>query len=130
MIKYIAGYVAAMIAMMLLDTLWIGFIAAEMYQSGIGHLMATKPNLIAALVFYIIFIAGLMVFAIAPAKNWQSTIKLAALYGFFTYSTYELTNMATLRNWPIGMSLIDIAWGVFICVVSANVGRSLFKRFH
>lgn len=129
MIKYIVTFVVTLITMMLLDTLWIGFIAADMYHAGIGHLMATKPNFIAAAIFYLIFITGLMVFAIAPATSWKSTLKLAALYGFFTYSTYEFTNLATLKSWPIGMTMIDIAWGILISAVSASVGRAIYNRF-
>ena len=128
-VKYGVAYLATMLVMLLLDTLWIGFIAADMYQAGIGHLMAAEPNLIAALVFYIIFIAGLMVFAIVPATSTKSTLILASLYGFFTYSTYEFTNMATLKSWPVGMSMVDIAWGIFISAASATVGKLVFKRF-
>ena len=127
--RLIASYTATMLTMLLLDTLWIGFIAASMYKDGIGHLMAATPNLIAALVFYVIYIAGLMFFAITQAVALKKTIGLAALYGFFTYSTYEFTNMATLINWPVTMSLVDIAWGMFISATSAFVGKLVYERF-
>ena len=128
-LRYGVTYLATMLVMLLLDTLWIGFIAADMYQSGIGHLMATAPNLIAAAIFYGIFIVGLMLFAIIPATGIKSTLVLAGLYGFFTYSTYEFTNMATLKSWPVEMSIIDIAWGVFISAASAMVGKLVLKGF-
>ena len=127
--RTIAAYLTTMVVMMMLDSLWIGFIAASMYENGIGHLMAKEPNLIAAIIFYIIFIASLMVFAITPNGDIKKAMRAAAIYGFFTYSTYEFTNMATLINWPVGMAVIDIVWGITISTISAVAGKTVWNKF-
>ncbi len=127
--RLLVTFITTLLVMLMLDIAWIGFIAAELYANGIGHLMAKEPNLYAAVIFYIIFISGLMVFAITPRNSVKISMRQAALYGFFTYSTYEFTNMATLINWPVGMTVIDIAWGISISTVSAFVGKKIWNAF-
>ena len=126
--RQLAAYAGTMIVMVLLDMLWLGFIAKPIYQQGIGHLMADTPNVPVAVLFYALFGLGLVVFAVlpaGPAPSWGKTLGLAALFGFFAYATYDLTNLATLRQWPVGLSLIDIAWGTCISAVSAAGGKAL-----
>jgi len=96
-----------------------------MYSQKIGHLLAENPNLIPALIFYLIFIIGVIVFAVLPGYTNESiakTILLGALFGLLTYSTYDLTNLATLKNWPISVTIIDIIWGTGISTVTAVAG--------
>ena len=127
MSKYIAAYAATAFVMIAIDLLWLGFIAKPLYQEGIGHLMADKPNLLAAAVFYGLFPLGLMLFAVVPQAAeaaWLKTAVAAALFGFFAYATYDLTNLATLKGWPIGLALIDMAWGAAISAVAALAGRA------
>lgn len=119
----LVAYTAALVAMAVLDALWLGFIAKPLYQQGIGHLMADKPNLPVALLFYLIFPIGLMVFAVQADRDWQATLVAAALFGFFTYATYDLSNLATLKGWPVGLAAIDIAWGCFISTASAAAAK-------
>ncbi len=119
----LAAYAAALIAMAVLDALWLGFIAKPLYQQGIGHLMAEKPNLPVALLFYLLFPIGLMVFAVQPDRAWRETLAAAAMFGFFTYATYDLSNLATLKGWPVGLAAIDIAWGVFISTACAAAAK-------
>jgi uncharacterized membrane protein len=98
------------------DFLWLGFIAKNFYQDRIGHLMG-EVNWIAAVIFYSIFLIGLTLFATYPAatKGTVATaLVLGALFGFFTYATYDLTNLATLKNWPLSLAIVDILWGTFL----------------
>lgn len=117
-----------MIVMVGLDLLWLGFIAKPLYMQGIGHLMADKPNMAAAILFYALFGLGLVVFAVLPAGSapgWGRTLGMAALFGFFAYATYDLTNLATLKQWPIGLSLLDITWGASVSAAASAGGRAL-----
>jgi uncharacterized membrane protein len=116
--------------MVALDMLWLGAIARTMYQQAIGHLMAEHPNVPVAVAFYVLYAAGLMIFAIAPQAaeaEWGRTVVMGALFGFFAYATYDLTNLATLANWPMRLSLIDMTWGTMVSAVSAGAGRAAMR---
>lgn len=129
MYKFILSYLAIFITMTVLDWLWLGVIAKPLYQQGIGHLMSVKPNLLAAGIFYLIFPLGLMYFAVTPhgqAVEWTRLWIAAGLFGFFTYATYDLTNLAILKNWPVGLSMIDVAWGTLVTILSASAGKLAF----
>jgi uncharacterized membrane protein len=128
MIRLFATYLGTAMVMVTIDLLWIGVIAKPLYQQGIGHLMADQPRLWAVAVFYLIYPVGLMFFAILPNEHvdkWQSTAAAAAMFGFLAYATYDLTNLATLRDWPIGLSLIDTAWGTLVSTAAAITGRAI-----
>ena len=130
--KYLAAYGATALIMVVLDALWISLVAKTLYQQGIGHLMAENPRLIVAALFYAVFVVGLVIFVVAPGgqtSSWQSTVLRGALFGFFTYATYDLTNLSTLKDWPIGMSLIDIAWGATVSAASGAAGKYGFDHF-
>lgn len=125
--KYLAGYLAAALVMLALDMLWLGVLAKTLYQQAIGHLMADQPRLLAALAFYVLYPAGLLVFALAPHADdpaWGRTVLTGALFGFFAYATYDLSNLATLRDWPVRMTLVDMAWGTLLSAVSAAAGKA------
>jgi uncharacterized membrane protein len=125
---HLAAYAGTVIVMVLLDLLWLGVIAKPLYQQGIGHLMTDKPNVPVAVLFYALFGLGLVIFAVlpaGPAPSWAKTVGMAALFGFFAYATYDLTNLATLKQWPIGLSLIDMAWGTCVSGAAAAGGKTL-----
>ena len=125
--KYLVGFTAAAVVMVALDMLWLGVIAKSMYQEAIGHLMADKPGIAAALAFYIIFAMGLMVFVLAPHADetlWIRTLLMGALFGFCAYATYDLCNLATLKNWPVKLTLIDLCWGSVLSAVAAGAGKA------
>lgn len=130
--KYAATYAATAIVMVLLDLLWLGVIAKPIYQQGIGHLMAEQPRLGVAAAFYLMFALAIVIFAVAPNEGsagvWRTALT-GALFGFFAYATYDLTNLATLKNWPVAMSLMDMAWGSFVSAVSAVAGKLMLDRF-
>ena len=131
MLKILATYLSTTLVMVIIDLVWLGFIAKPMYQAGIGHLMTDKPNLVAAFFFYALFPIGLMIFAILPESGstaWQRTALQAALFGFFAYATYDLTNLATLKNYPLQLALVDMLWGSLVSAVAATAGKFVFDR--
>ena len=103
-----------------IDMLWLGFIAKNFYQTRLQHLLSPEVNWPAAFSFYFIYIAGILFFAVRPGLEAASLGKAClygALFGFFTYATYDLTNLATLRQWPMAVVVVDIAWGTLLCTL-------------
>ncbi len=107
----------------LIDMVWLGVVAKDFYQAKIGFLLG-PVNWTAAILFYLLFLVGLTFFATYPGVQ-ASSIKMAAVYGglfgFFTYLTYDLTNLATLKNWPLSVVIVDIIWGVVLGALVAGV---------
>lgn len=104
------------------DLLWIGVLARNLYKTNLGHLLSPTVNWAAAAVFYLLYIGGILLFAVRPGLEEASVARAAlwgALFGFFTYMTYELTNAATLPNWPLKVILLDTLWGVVLCATVA-----------
>jgi len=130
MTKMLVPYLAIVVVMMLLDAIWLGGVARPMYQRGIGHLMADKPDFVAALLFYLFYAVGLMVFVVGPRApgGWQAAAGYGALFGFMGYMTYDLTNLATLRDWPLGLSLVDTAWGCVATGIASTAGKLVADR--
>ena len=123
--KYIYLYLITFVIFLAIDFIWLNFVAKNLYATRIGHLLAEKPNLIPALIFYLIFVVGIITFAIIPgyeAKNILKTILLGALFGFLAYSTYDLTNFATMKNWPLSVTIIDIIWGTSVSLITSVAG--------
>ena len=125
MSRSLIAYVATLVVFGIVDFIWLGFVAKDLYRNGIGHLMAESPNWIAAVLFYLLFIIGLVIFAVSPALDagaWQRAALYGALFGFFCYATYDLTNLATLRGWPVSIVVADLLWGAFVSAVGATAG--------
>ena len=125
---FLTLYAISVPLFLMLDFLWLGFIAKGLYREGIGNMMG-EVVWYAAILFYALFILGLTYFATYPAfvkDSVVSALVAGALFGFFTYMTYDLTNLATLRSWPPLLSFIDIAWGTFLGAMVA--GLTLFIR--
>ena len=125
------AFTTTLIVMVILDLVWLGVIAKSTYQQGIGHLMAEQPLIPVAVLFYVIYAVGLTLFTIRPfaaQPGLGQTLIAAALFGFFAYATYDLTNLATLKDWPVRIVLIDIAWGIFVSAVSATAGKWMLDR--
>lgn len=104
-----------------IDMLWLGIIARNIYRSQLGHLMTPSINWAAAFLFYFVFLAGLVTFVIQPAVqkgSWLHALWTGAFFGLVTYATYDLTNLATLKSWPLTITCIDLVWGM---VLSASV---------
>lgn len=114
-----------------IDLLWLGVLARDFYRHHLGYILSPDVNWPAALVFYLIFIAGILYFAVAPALAENSLGRAlfnGALFGLFTYITYELTNMATLPSWPLKVVIVDTLWGVALCG-SVAVGSYMIGRW-
>jgi uncharacterized membrane protein len=127
--KHLWAYAGTAGLMVLLDALWLGGVAASLYQEGIGHLMAESPRFGVAALFYAVYAAGLVVFAVLPASGRRQAALQGALFGFFAYATYDLTNLATLKDWPVWMAVLDIAWGALVSGASAAAGKAAVERF-
>ena len=124
--RYLTTYAAVLVVMLALDMLWLGLVAKDLYQEGIGHLMADKPGIAAAVAFYLVYAAGLIVFVVAPNADeprWGRTQLMGALFGLCAYATYDLSNLATLKAWPVGLTFIDMCWGTVISMLAAGAGR-------
>lgn len=109
-----------------IDMLWLGYVARNFYKTQLHSLLSPEVNWTAAFLFYFIYIAGILFFAVRPALatgSLATACLLGALFGFFTYATYDLTNLATLRDWPITVTVVDIAWGTTLCTL---VGGSAY----
>ncbi|AHF02904.1 membrane protein [Marichromatium purpuratum 984] len=121
-------YLLTFTVFMAIDLLWLGVIARRFYRAQLAHLLADTTRWPAAIAFYLIYVAGILVMAILPgveAGSLDKTLLLAAGFGFFTYITYELTNMATLPDWPLRLVLVDTLWGVVLCTLVGAAGFSL-----
>lgn len=115
--NYIKLYLITLPLFLAIDMLWLGGFAKDFYARNLGHLMRPSPEWISAGVFYFLNIVGILIFAVIPAlekRSMSSAVILGALFGLFTYSTYDLTNRATLRDWPLIVVFVDIIWGVFL----------------
>ncbi len=122
---WITAYIFTAIAFFAFDLLWLGLIARNFYFSRMDHLLAGTFNYPAAAAFYAVYIIGLIIFAVAPAIEqdaWQRATIYGALFGFFCYATYDMTNLATLKNWPVAVSVVDILWGSLLSASAATIG--------
>ncbi|MBD8891363.1 DUF2177 family protein [Roseibium litorale] len=130
--QYAVAYLSTVVVFLLIDFVWLSKVATKFYFDRIGHLMMDKPNLMAAAIFYAVYVVGLVIFAVSPALSsgrMTTALIYGALFGFFTYATYDMTNYATLRGWPLPVVMLDISWGVLISVVSAAAGFYLTRMF-
>jgi uncharacterized membrane protein len=121
MIYYLKVYMTTLVAFLAIDFVWLAFVARAFYRKHLGFLLADQPNWWAAAAFYLIFVAGIVVFSIAPALQtgslWRALL-LGAFFGLATYATYDLTNHATVKDWPGIVTFIDLCWGA---ALSASV---------
>jgi len=107
-------YLIALPVFFTIDMVWLGLVAKDFYRAQIGALMKPDVNCVAAIIFYLIFIAGLVVFVIAPSMekgSWMHALLFGALFGLVCYATYDLTNLAVTKDWPLLVTLVDLAWG-------------------
>jgi len=114
-----------------IDMVWLGFVAKTFYQKHIGFLMSTNVSWVPAILFYLLFIAGLVVFVITPAvesKSWTYALLYGALFGLVTYATYDLTNLATLKNWPLLVTVVDLLWGMTLAMSVSVVSYFIARR--
>ncbi len=121
LVTFLKLYGIAVPTFFVIDMLWLGLIARGLYRDKLGYLLAESVNWPAAIIFYLLFLVGLVVFVVYPAYTDSSLSKavlLGGLFGLITYATYDLTNLATIRDWPLSITVIDLAWGA---VLAASV---------
>jgi uncharacterized membrane protein len=130
MTKYIAAYVATLVVFFALDFVWLSIMGNALYKPTLGDILLPKFSPAPALIFYVLYIVGVVIFAIVPAiqsGNWTSALLFGALFGFFAYGTYDMTNMSTLRNWTLQITVADMIWGTVLTGVSASAGYVISK---
>lgn len=130
--KWLLAYGGTLLTMLILDALWIGLYMAPAYKSALGELMLDQPRLASAAAFYLLFAAGVMFLAVAPglrALSWQTAAVHGAVLGLVAYATYDLTNYAILKVWPLDLTLADIAWGAALSAASAAGGWCAASRW-
>lgn len=128
MLKYLIAYVSTGIAFALIDAVWLRTMAERLYRPEIGELMADKFRLGPAIVFYLLFIAGILYFAVLPALQsggWKAALVSGAVLGCLCYATYDLTNFATLKVWSLKVTLLDILWGTALTGTAAAIGTAI-----
>jgi uncharacterized membrane protein len=122
---YILSYFATAIVFLICDTIWLTATAGILYRPLLGGLLLEKFSLIPAAIFYAVYVAGIVIFAISPAvaaSRWTIALGYGALFGFLAYATYDLTNQATLKSWSTTVTIFDLAWGTVLTSVSATLG--------
>ena len=130
--QYIYSYLITFGVFLGIDSIWLTLVAPKFYQSQIGHLMKKDPNLLAALIFYLIFIVGILYFVIFPNLEQKTIYKVlltGSLFGLVTYATYDLTNLAVAKDWPLLVTIVDIIWVVVLSSLVAVVSFLLIKKF-
>lgn len=127
---YVSSYLSALAVFFLADMAWLGTMSSRFYKPTLGDILLANVSITPAIVFYLFYPAGLVIFAINPALksgNMATALLLGAMFGLFTYGTYDLTNQATVRNWSAGLTLVDMSWG---CVLGALTAACAFWVSH
>lgn len=124
-LKWIISFLLTAVVFFAIDLVWLGLIAKSLYRKYLGALLSDTVNWSAAIIFYLIYIAGIFLFVISPSVEKQSVIRAAALgaaFGFIAYATYDLTNYATMKGFPVNIVLIDLAWGTCLTAMVSIAG--------
>tara|TARA_B100000378_G_scaffold175767_1_gene141784 strand:+ start:617 stop:1018 length:402 start_codon:yes stop_codon:yes gene_type:complete len=132
MIQYIIAYLSTTVVFFALDFLWLGTVARSFYFDRIGDLLAQPFNIPAAVIFYLVYIIGILIFAVNPAlagAGIKYALLYGALFGFFCYATYDMTNLATLKNWSMAVVIVDVIWGTVLTATAAGAGYWLTRLF-
>jgi uncharacterized membrane protein len=125
MAYYLKLYLATLVAFFAVDMVWLGLVARTFYRKYLGFLMASRPNWLAAIIFYMLFVVGILVLAILPgleASSLRTTLLRGTLFGLIAYATYDLTNLATVKNWPLVVTIVDLIWGTALSTVVSYAG--------
>lgn len=131
-IMFLKIYLIALPVFLGIDMVWLTLVAKNFYAKHLGYLMAKNPNLLAALIFYLIFISGLIFFVITPAldkKSWAQALWAGAFFGLITYATYDLTNLATIKDWPLLITIVDLVWGMTVSALVSVITYMIVTKF-
>lgn len=133
MLQFMKLYLLTFAAFLLIDMIWLGLVARNFYREQLGFLMKTNVNWGAAIIFYFLFVAGLIFFVVYPSlarESWMYALLAGAFFGLVTYATYDLTNLATLKNWPLKVTLVDLGWGSVLSASLSVIGFLIGKRIY
>ena len=131
-LKWLARFGIVLGIFLAVDMIWLVFISRKFYASKLGYLMRDPVNWTAALIFYAVFVVGILFFVISPALEKQSlgyAVLAGALFGLVTYATYDLTNLATIKDWPAIITVVDLAWGTTLSALVSLVGYSAIRKW-
>lgn len=131
MMRYLKLYLVSLVVFLAIDMLWLGLVASSFYQQQLGFIMAPVVNWFVAAIFYLLFIAGILFFVVVPgleSNSLKHTLLRAAFFGLITYATYDLTNLATLKDWPVLLTVVDLIWGTVLSVLVSYIGFMAGKR--
>lgn len=128
--SFLKKYLYTFIPFLVLDALWLGLVAPSFYKANIGHLMTDSPNFVAAGLFYLLYVAGLVVFVTGREGNLKQAAIRGAFFGMLCYATYDLTNLATLRDWPVLVTVVDLIWGTSASTVTSVAAVWLMRKFN
>lgn len=131
-ISNLKNYGITLAVFLAIDMIWLLFVAKNFYAKHLGYLMAEQANLAAAFVFYALFVVGLLFFVINPAlakESWQYALFAGMFFGLISYATYDLTNLATVKDWPVLITVIDLIWGTFVSGVTAWASYLFIRLF-
>ncbi len=123
--SYLTAYVAAALSFTAVDAVWLSVMTSRLYRPALQGILAERVQVAPAIIFYALYILGLVIFAVAPglaAGRWSAALWRGALFGLFTYMTYDLTNQATLRGWPVSVTAADLSWGMLASAWAAAIG--------
>ncbi|MFT4504323.1 DUF2177 family protein [Caballeronia sp. 15711] len=127
----VVAFAVTAVVFLVLDAIWLGVISRSLYQREIGGLLLAKPNFVAAAVFYVIYIAGMVYFCVVPGVVEQSALRglmNGAIFGIVAYATYDLTNLATLKGWSTTLVFVDVAWGAVASAAASAVAVAITTR--
>jgi uncharacterized membrane protein len=125
---YILSYFATAFVFLAMDAIWLSTMGGALYRPLLGNMLLEKFSLLPAVTFYLLYVVGIVIFAVAPAfetGRWATAGLYGALFGFFAYATYDLTNQATLKDWSAIVTAVDLCWGTVVTGVAATLGYSL-----
>lgn len=128
---WIRVYLVAVVIFFTIDLIWLGLVARGFYQNQIGFLLSSRVNWPAAITFYLLYIGGMVFFVLRPAlaqESWRAALFTGAFFGFITYATYDLTNLATIKDWPLLVTAVDLLWGTALGA-SVSLGTFLILNF-
>lgn len=130
---YLTAYAATAVAFLAVDSVWLSLMASRLYLPLLGDILAENFDIVAAALFYALYVGGIVFFAVRPAlvSGRAATATLnGAVFGLCAYGTYDLTNQATLKNWPTLITVADLCWGTFLTATAATIGFLVASRLH
>ena len=129
--QYIKNYLVAFMVFLVIDLIWLGLVSKDFYQQELGYIMSDSPNWVVAFIFYVIFIFGLLFFVLNPALksgSFKEALLKGLFFGLISYATYNLTNYATLKDWPLSLTIVDLIWGTTLGGLVSSISFLIFNK--